>query len=139
LARASPEEAGQGEVDADRLRRVALEGPAQRPRGPGEPLAAEGVHERVRPDGEEGFHELGEPSSLFAATTFGGTLRRLSASTIAARGSISGLRRLAFTRCSGEASTALRVTSEPVPAVGGIATNGADGFVRACPRPTTSR
>ena len=58
---------------------------------------------------------------------------------MAARGSISGLRRLAFTRCSGEDSTALRVTSEPVPAVVGMATKGAEGRAIGCPRPTTSR
>src|ERR1019366_7914145 len=54
-------------------------------------------------------------------------------------GSMCGLRRLTLTRCSGEASTALRVTSEPVPAVVGIAIKGADGLVSAWPRPMTSR
>ena len=58
---------------------------------------------------------------------------------MARRGSIQGLRRLTLTRCSGEASTALRVTSVPVPAVVGIATNGADGCVSGLPRPMTSR
>ena len=36
-------------------------------------------------------------------------------------------------------STALRVTSEPVPAVVGMATKGAEGRAIGCPRPTTSR
>ena len=58
---------------------------------------------------------------------------------MAAAGSMRGLRRLALTRCSGEARTALRVTSEPVPAVVGTATNGSDGRSSGCPRPTTSR
>ena len=40
------------------------------------------------------------------------------------RGSMSALRRLTFTRCSGECSTALRVTSAPVPAVVGTAMKG---------------
>ena len=55
------------------------------------------------------------------------------------RAFVEGLRRLAFTRCSGEDNTALRVTSEPVPAVVGIATKGAEGRAIGCPRPTTSR
>ena len=38
---------------------------------------------------------------------------------------MAALRRLAFTRCPGDASTALRVTSEPVPAVVGTAIDGA--------------
>ena len=46
-----------------------------------------------------------------------------------------GLRRLAFTAVLGDASTALRVTSEPVPAVVGMATNGSDGRVSGWPRP----
>ena len=41
---------------------------------------------------------------------------------------MSGLRRLTLTRCSGEASTALRVTSEPVPAVVGIAMKRSRSF-----------
>ena len=45
-----------------------------------------------------------------------------SGSTTATRASISGLRSLSFTLCSGDASTALRVTSEPVPEVVGTAT-----------------
>ena len=52
---------------------------------------------------------------------------------------MSGLRRLAFTPCSGDASTAFFVTSEPVPAVVGTAMNGSDGRVSGWPRPTTSR
>ena len=48
-------------------------------------------------------------------------------------------RRLALTRCSGEASTALAVTSAPVPAVVGTATHGTDGRVIARPAPMTSR
>ena len=54
-------------------------------------------------------------------------------------GSISGLRRLTFTRCSGEASTALRVTSAPVPAVVGTAMTGRGGLVNGSARPMTSR
>jgi len=44
-----------------------------------------------------------------------------------------------LTRCSGESSTALRVTSAPVPAVVGMAMYGAAGRVIGCPRPITSR
>ncbi len=55
------------------------------------------------------------------AVTSGGMLYVSLGSTSATRGSISGLRRLTFTRCSGEAKTALRVTSAPVPAVVGMA------------------
>ena len=40
------------------------------------------------------------------------------------RGSIKGLRRLTLKRCSGDASTAFRVTSAPVPAVVGMAITG---------------
>jgi len=43
-----------------------------------------------------------------------------------------------LTRCSSEASTELAVTSEPVPAVVGIATNGTGGTIKAFPRPTIS-
>jgi len=55
--------------------------------------------------------------------------------TIATRGNANGLRRLALRRCSGEARTAFAVTSEPVPAVVGTATNGAYGSVIGSPRP----
>jgi len=50
-------------------------------------------------------------------------------------GNANGLRRLALRRCSGEARTAFAVTSEPVPAVVGTATNGAYGSVIGSPRP----
>ena len=51
----------------------------------------------------------------------------------------SGLRRLALTPCAGEASTALAVTSAPVPAVVGTASSGAAGRVIFWPAPMTSR
>ncbi len=60
-------------------------------------------------------------------------------STSATRGIISALRRLALTRCAGAASTALAVTSAPVPAVVGTATQGTAGRVIFRPDPTTSR
>jgi hypothetical protein len=47
-------------------------------------------------------------------------------STSATRGSISGLRKLSLTWCSVDPSTALRVTSLPVPAVVGTAMNGGE-------------
>ena len=50
-----------------------------------------------------------------------------SGSTRAIRGNIDGLRRLTLTAWAGEAITALRVTSAPVPAVVGMATQGAAG------------
>ena len=43
---------------------------------------------------------------------------------MATRGARCGLRRLTLTCCSRDSSTALRVTSDPVPAVVGMATNG---------------
>jgi hypothetical protein len=52
---------------------------------------------------------------------------------------MSGLRRLAFTAGSATVSTALRVTSDPVPAVVGIAAHGSAGRSRTRPRPTVSR
>ena len=58
---------------------------------------------------------------------------------MATRGSMDALRKLALTRCSVLASTALRVTSEPVPAVVGMAITGSDACSSGCPRPTTSR
>ena len=78
-------------------------------------------------------------SRPLAAVTGGGHETVSSASTRATRGIISGLRRLALTRCDGTASTALAVTSAPVPAVVGTATQGTAGRVMACPDPTTSR
>ena len=55
------------------------------------------------------------------------------------RGIIVTFRRLALTLWAGEANTALRVTSEPVPAVVGIARIGKESFASVFPRPTTSR
>ena len=78
-------------------------------------------------------------SRPLAAVTGGGHDAVSSGSTSATRGIISGLRRLALSRCSGTASTALAVTSAPVPAVVGTATQGAAGRVIFCPEPTTSR
>ena len=60
-------------------------------------------------------------------------------STIAMRGSIIGLRRLAFTPCSADPSTAFRVTSDPVPAVVGTAIIGNGGLSNGCALPITSR
>ena len=68
------------------------------------------------------------------AVTAGGSPRSAPGRPRARRGSISGLRRLTLTRCSGEASTALRVTSAPVPAVVGTAMNGAEGRSSGLPR-----
>ena len=58
---------------------------------------------------------------------------------MATSGSMDTLRRLTLTRCAGEASTALRVTSAPVPAVVGMAIMGAQALASGWPRPTTSR
>jgi hypothetical protein len=60
-------------------------------------------------------------------------------STSATLGITSALRRLALTRCPDEASTALAVTSAPVPAVVGTATQGTAGRVMVRPDPMTSR
>jgi hypothetical protein len=78
-------------------------------------------------------------SRPLAAVTGGGQLMVSSGSTIATRGIISGLRRLALTRWAGEVSTALAVTSAPVPAVVGTATSGTEGLVIFRPAPMTSR
>ena len=59
--------------------------------------------------------------------TAGGNSSVNSGSTTARRGSINGLLRLTLTWCSREASTALRVTSDPVPAVVGTAIKGTEG------------
>ena len=72
-------------------------------------------------------------SSPVLAVNAGGKSSVSSGSTTARRASIPGLLRLTLTRCSGEAKTALRVTSEPVPAVVGTAMNGAAGKLRALP------
>ena len=78
-------------------------------------------------------------SRPLAASTGAGRPASRSGSTIATRASMSGLRRLALTPCSGDVSTAFFVTSEPVPAVVGTAMNGSDGRASGWPRPTTSR
>ena len=46
---------------------------------------------------------------------------------------------LAFTLCWGDARTALRVTSDPVPAVVGTAMNGTGAWANGWLPPTTSR
>ncbi len=73
------------------------------------------------------------------AVTPGGQLTVSSGSTSATVGCITGLRRLAFSPCSGEARTAFGVTSAPVPAVVGKATHGTDGLSMRRPSPMTSR
>ena len=66
-----------------------------------------------------------------------GTPTSRSGSTTATFGSSSGLRRLALT--PPPESTELRVTSEPVPAVVGTATQGSPGASIGRPAPITSR
>ena len=78
-------------------------------------------------------------SSPVLAVTSGGSEYVSSGSTIATVGSIDGLRRLTFTRASSTMSTALRVTSAPVPAVVGMAIVGTEGSASGRARPTTSR
>jgi hypothetical protein len=78
-------------------------------------------------------------SSPLAAVTAGGQPTVSSGSTRATAGSIGRPRMLTLIRCSGTASTAFAVTSEPVPAVVGTATQGAVGPVTGRPAPTTSR
>ncbi len=73
------------------------------------------------------------------AVTAGGREYVSSGSTMARRGSIQALRRLTLTRCWWEASTALRVTSDPVPAVVGMAMKGSGGLISGWPLPMTSR
>src|SRR5579862_2447790 len=73
------------------------------------------------------------------AVTAGGSPYVNSGSSSATRGSISGLRMLAFTPCSVDPRTALRVTSLPVPAVVGTAINGSGVTVMIRPFPTPSR
>ena len=58
---------------------------------------------------------------------------------MAATGSIVLWRRLTFTRCSCEPITELRVTSDPVPAVVGMATQGSAGSLSDLPPPMISR
>ena len=76
-------------------------------------------------------------SDPLAAIVAAGSPASRSGSTTAASGTMSGLRRLALT--SPADSTALRVTSEPVPAVVGTATHGSGRAAKGRPCPTTSR
>ncbi len=78
-------------------------------------------------------------SSPELAVTAGGSVYVRLGSTRATRASIDGLRRLTLTRCRGEARTAFRVTSLPVPAVVGIAIHGTEGRSSGRPAPMTSR
>ena len=78
-------------------------------------------------------------SSPLVAVGSGGSVSVSAGSTSATRGRRCGLRRLALQRWAGEASTALRVTSAPVPAVVGMAIQGADGRPSGAPRPMISR
>ena len=72
-----------------------------------------------------------------AAMVGRGRPARRSGSTTATLGRSSGLRRLALTPPPD--STAFRVTSEPVPAVVGTATQGRPGATIGRPAPMTSR
>ena len=72
------------------------------------------------------------------AVTAGGKSWVNTGSTRATCGTMLTLRILALTPCVSEVSTALRVTSDPVPAVVGIASMGSDGLAIGWPRPTTS-
>ena len=58
---------------------------------------------------------------------------------MARTGSMVSLRKLTLTPCASERSTALRVTSAPVPAVVGTAMHGMEGFARERPCPITSK
>jgi len=78
-------------------------------------------------------------SMPLAAVCAAGSVNVRSGSTMATRGSMKAWRRLTLTRSAGDPSTALRVTSLPVPAVVGIVMHGRDGCVSGWPRPTTSR
>jgi len=77
-------------------------------------LDAEQIRQGVGPDRDVGSISCVSASRPVAAVIARGRSSVSSGSTTASRGSIDALRKLAFTRCSGEASTALRVTSEPV-------------------------
>src|SRR5699024_8750014 len=72
------------------------------------------------------------------AVTWGGQVTVSAGSTMATRASIDGERSDTFTRCTGEDSTALAVTSDPVPAVVGTATNGREVAGSLWPAPMTS-
>jgi hypothetical protein len=78
-------------------------------------------------------------SSPVLAVTEGGSEYVSSGSITATAGSISGLRRLTFTCSSSAINTAFRVTSAPVPAVVGIAMNGAARLASGRALPMTSR
>ena len=73
------------------------------------------------------------------AVSAGGRSNVSSGSTSATPGSMCGLRRLALTPCVGEPRTALRVTSDPVPAVVGTQTHGSDRRWNGRPSPISSR
>ncbi len=78
-------------------------------------------------------------SSPVVAVSAGGRSSVSEGSTIANRGRSDGPRRLTFTPCARDAITEFRVTSLPVPAVVGMATQGSAGFSSGRPRPITSR
>ena len=130
---------GEGHVFAGAVVVPIVKGGAQRARGAGDAVPAKGVGDGIGARANKRFDELGEGVQPVLAVRAGGRLRVNSGSTMAMRGSMNGLRRLTLRRCSGEARTALRVTSEPVPAVVGMAMNGADGFASGRPRPMISR
>jgi len=77
-------------------------------------------------------------SSPACAVTDGGHAMVSSGSTRASAGSMDAERRLTFTLCSGEVTTPLAVTSEPVPAVVGTATTGSERTDSGRPCPITS-
>ena len=99
--------------------------------------ASPSVSGLARTDTSGSRHWVSASSPLDAVTAGGhGTVSR--GSTSATAGSISGLRRLAFTASAVEVSTAFAVTSEPVPAVVGTATYGTGRCAIGTPRPTAS-
>ena len=133
------EQARQRQVLAIGGRDRAPPAPARRRRGAarapsGRSPRARAVGDRVGARRENGSMSCDSASRPLLAITAAGRPTSRSGSTIAARGSMSGLRRLAFTRCSGDASTAFLVTSEPVPAVVGSAMKGSDRRARAAGR-----
>jgi hypothetical protein len=86
-----------------------------------------------------GSNELREASMPVDAVSAGGRSWVSSGSTIASRASMRGLRRLTLMPSPGDASTALRVTSDPVPAVVGTAMKGTDVAASGCPAPSPRR
>jgi hypothetical protein len=119
-------QAGEGEVGARLGVERAARGARERPRRARDPVARQRVGDRLARAETKGSITCESASRPLAAITEGGAPIERSGSTIASRGSISGLRSSPSLRV-GHAQHGVARDLAPVPAVVGIATNGSDG------------